>query len=202
MIEIISDLELKSQLKNVVKNCIDIESQKYGDFSNEFIEKSGFDFCPIETEFFDPSDSTCYGNNLTKFCMENEFNELYAINPEYIDDEYLLDDFFQGYPGSITYRIFVEDNSILNIANSFNYSPIALIFPPNLSFFVLMTDSYDILAGSKNFIEFILGEDILKKMDRFQNEIEMGKSMIGHSSFKYLHNKYRSFLHHKYDNKK
>ena len=61
----IDDENLKNKLKDVVRDCIIKEYN--GDFNDEFIEKSGFDFCPIESEFFGGSDDIIYDENFIKY---------------------------------------------------------------------------------------------------------------------------------------
>lgn len=191
----VSDIKLKEKLKSIVRECINTEAEIYGDFKPEYIEKSGFDFCPIETQFFQTGfDIEVYASKFIEYCLKNNYNELFIINPEYMDDESPLEDYFSAYPGSTIYLFSVVKDDILYSASNFDYSRYALIFPKDRSFIVLMTDDYDILGGNRKFIEFITESNILEKVDSFED-----LSLIKRNKYYvFLANKYKKLLHDKY----
>lgn len=194
LFEAIIDDNSKSYLKNIVRNCLDIEKNPY-DFKDEFIKNSGFDFCPSRTQFFsggsiEIEDSSIEANNLLKYCFNNKKDYLFAINTEFYNNE----DYYKINSVNLAFKYKVSNYNLLSIRDDFFYGYSALLFPSDLSFFILLTIDYDIFVGKKDFIEVIFEKDLITAINNFEEHTSCYRS----DNINKLTKKYKDIIYSKY----
>lgn len=169
MLKKITDNNKLKYLKEIVSEYIDIYDNPY-DFKDDITKRKDFFIFPIITEFFVFSDeSEFYGKNLIQYCINNNYESLFVINTEFITNEKHIS---QDEEWSLSYEFYPKQDNLFTIRSHFNYALSALLFPENLSFLVLMTDSYDLLFGRRFFIEKIFGDDIYTSMKKLSLDKE------------------------------
>ena len=185
-LEPVKNIGLKEILKKVVIDCIDIEENPY-DFKDDFIQSSDFDFCLLTSQFLfigtDDDSTEIYNLNLFNYCVRNNYKELFVISTEYINTEYKI---FDNGEWSLAYKFTVGIDNFSTIRVNFNYGISALLFPEDRSFLILLTDSYDIIAGSRYFIEEIIENNIFNQAEIFLEDLYKPNDYIKSLSSKYL----------------
>lgn len=210
--EPIIDLDLRNKLKEVLNECIDLDKNPY-DFRDEFIEKSGLDFCPRASEFlcWDVRDEDlelrdtelffdCGSSDaiyLKKYCIENKYDFLYVVSTDFINDKDFKEIHNENDIWYLYYKFFPLDSGFSSIRSYFNYGSGALMFPEDRSFYFLLTDSKDIIAGQRYFIEYIIKEDIISAIENFIEYLSI-KFSWAKESFEATQEKYRKIFYSKH----